>query len=37
MQVANRDQVILKLQTDLDTSQQQYAGGLEEVRIQTKI
>lgn len=30
-QVANRDQVILKLQTDLDTTQEKYTGCVEEV------
>lgn len=31
LQVSNRDQAILKLQTELDTSQQKYTGVLEEV------
>lgn len=36
-QVANRDQVILKLQTDLDTSQEKYTGCLEEVNILPRV
>ena len=32
-QVNNRDQVILRLQSDLDTSQQQYSGIIEELSI----
>jgi len=31
LQVNNRDQAILKLQAELDTSQQKYTGALEEV------
>ena len=31
-EVANRDQVIIKLQTELDTQHQQYNGCVEEVR-----